>query len=111
MLRLRFQRFRDLREALFLLPERAERAAAKKEGRPARIAELLQSWGGVTIAYRKRLIDSPSYTLNHEEIEKALEEGVRFAEGLSPLAVEVDRFGHASGLRVAVRRPDAGNES
>lgn len=24
------------------------------------------------IAYRKRLIDSPSYTLNHEEVEKAL---------------------------------------
>ncbi len=89
---------------------RAERAAAKKEGRPARIAELLQSWGGVTIAYRKRLIDSPSYTLNHEEVEKALEEGIRFAEGLSPLAVEVDRYGHASGLKVAVRMPDANNE-
>ena len=49
----------------------------------------------MTIAYRKRLIDSPSYTLNHEEVEKALEEGIRFAEGLTPLAVEVDAFGHA----------------
>ena len=29
-------------------------------------------------------IDSPSYTLNHEEVEKALEEGIRFAEGLTP---------------------------
>jgi NAD(P)H-flavin reductase len=28
-----------------------------------------------------------------------MEEGVRFAEGLSPVAVEVDRFGHAAGLR------------
>ncbi len=89
---------------------RAERTAAKQDGRPARIAELLQSWGGVTIAYRKRLIDSPSYTLNHEEVEKALEEGIRFAEGLSPLAVEIDRYGHASGLRVAVRKPNAHNE-
>ncbi len=35
----------------------------------------------MTIAYRRRLIDSPSYTLNHEEVEKALEEGIRFAEG------------------------------
>ena len=26
-----------------------------------------------TIAYRRRLIDSPSYTLNHEEVLKALE--------------------------------------
>src|SRR5205814_2363815 len=69
---------------------RAERAAAAREGRPAQVLELLQSWGGVTIAYRRRLLDSPSYTLNHEEVEKALEEGVRFAEGLTPLAVEVD---------------------
>jgi NADPH-dependent glutamate synthase beta subunit-like oxidoreductase len=45
---------------------RAERAAAAAEGRAARIVELLDSWGGATIAYRRRLIDSPSYTLNHE---------------------------------------------
>src|SRR5439155_378098 len=38
---------------------RAERAAAAREGRPARVLELLQSWGGITIAYRRRLIDSP----------------------------------------------------
>src|SRR5690606_2005653 len=63
---------------------RTEREAARSEGRPARILELLQSWGGATSAYRRRLIDSPSYTLNHEEIEKALQEGVRFAAGLTP---------------------------
>jgi NADPH-dependent glutamate synthase beta subunit-like oxidoreductase/NAD(P)H-flavin reductase len=80
---------------------RAERAAAARDQRDPRIAELLQSWGGVTIAYRKRLIDSPSYTLNHEEVEKALEEGITFAENLTPVAVSVDRYGHASGLRVA----------
>jgi NADPH-dependent glutamate synthase beta subunit-like oxidoreductase/NAD(P)H-flavin reductase len=90
---------------------RSEREAARAEGREARIVELLQSWGGATIAYRKRLIDSPSYTLNHEEVEKALEEGVRFAEGLTPVAVEVDSFGHASGLRVSVRRAGATQSS
>ncbi|HXF66020.1 MAG TPA: FAD-dependent oxidoreductase [Burkholderiales bacterium] len=83
---------------------REERAAARAEGREPRLLELLQSWGGVTIAYRKRLIDSPSYTLNHEEVHKALEEGVRFAEGLTPLAVEVDEHGHARALRVSVQR-------
>jgi NAD(P)H-flavin reductase len=62
---------------------------------------LLNSWGGVTIAYRKRLVDSPAYTLNHEEVEKALEEGIGFAECLSPLAVEVDEYGHAGGLKLA----------
>ena len=82
---------------------RSEREMARAEGREPRIVELLQSWGGVTIAYRKRLIDSPSYTLNHEEVHKALEEGVRFAEGLTPVAVEVDGFGHASALRVSVQ--------
>src|SRR5688572_17283563 len=72
---------------------RSERMRAVAEGREPRILELLQSWGGVTIAYRRRMIDSPSYTLNHEEVHKALEEGIRFAEGLTPLAVEVDADG------------------
>ena len=44
-------------------------------------SELLKSWGGATIAYRRRLIDSPSYTLNHEEVEKALEEGITSPKG------------------------------
>jgi NADPH-dependent glutamate synthase beta subunit-like oxidoreductase/NAD(P)H-flavin reductase len=80
---------------------RAERAQAASEGREAKVLELLQAWGGSTIAYRKRLIDSPSYTLNHEEIEKALEEGIRFAENLTPKRVEIDGFGHARALVVA----------
>jgi NADPH-dependent glutamate synthase beta subunit-like oxidoreductase/NAD(P)H-flavin reductase len=83
---------------------RAERMRAVAEEREPRTLELLQSWGGVTIAYRRRLVDSPSYTLNHEEVHKALEEGIRFAEGLTPLAVEVDRHGHARALRVSVQR-------
>jgi NADPH-dependent glutamate synthase beta subunit-like oxidoreductase/NAD(P)H-flavin reductase len=79
----------------------AERATAAQEGRAPRLARLLDQWGGVTIAYRRRLIDSPSYTLNHEEVAKALEEAVRFAEGLTPRAVDVDEFGHAAGIRLA----------
>jgi NADPH-dependent glutamate synthase beta subunit-like oxidoreductase/NAD(P)H-flavin reductase len=80
---------------------RAERATASHEGRAPDIAGLVNGWGGVTIAYRKRLIDSPSYTLNHEEVLKALEEDIRFAEGLSPVAVEVDANGHAKALKLA----------
>jgi len=79
---------------------RGERAAAQAQGRAPRIRELLGDWGGSTIVYRKRLIDSPSYTLNHEEVAKALEEGVRFVECLSPLSVVVDEFGHARALRL-----------
>jgi NADPH-dependent glutamate synthase beta subunit-like oxidoreductase/NAD(P)H-flavin reductase len=61
---------------------------------------LLRHWGGVTIAYRRRLVDSPSYTLNHEEVEKALEEGIWFAEGLTPVGVDVDNFGAVRGIRL-----------
>jgi NADPH-dependent glutamate synthase beta subunit-like oxidoreductase/NAD(P)H-flavin reductase len=86
---------------------RAERAAAGREARTPRLIELLNSWGGVTIAYRRRLIDSPSYTLNHEEVAKALEEGVRFAEYLAPKEVEVDGAGSAAALRVEKQRWDA----
>ena len=49
---------------------RAERARAEAAGEAPRILELLRSWGGVTIAYRRRLIDAPCYTLNHEEVAK-----------------------------------------
>jgi NADPH-dependent glutamate synthase beta subunit-like oxidoreductase/NAD(P)H-flavin reductase len=85
---------------------RAERAAAAREGRTPRLVDLLNEWGGVTIAYRRRLIDAPSYTLNHEEVAKAMEEGIHFAEGLSPEAVEVDRWGHAQGLTLQRHRID-----
>jgi len=85
---------------------RAERQAAEQEQRPARIVQLLQSWGGATLAYRKRMIDSPSYTLNHEEVEKALEEGIWFAEGMTPMRVDVDAWGHAQSVQFAVQKCD-----
>ncbi|SDY86382.1 FAD-dependent oxidoreductase [Nitrosomonas sp. Nm58] len=85
---------------------RAERAQAVQEGREPDILKLLQSWGGATIAYRKRLIDSPSYTLNHEEVEKALEEGIWFAEGLTPLRVDVDEWEHIKSIRFSVQALD-----
>jgi NADPH-dependent glutamate synthase beta subunit-like oxidoreductase/NAD(P)H-flavin reductase len=77
---------------------RAERALAEREGRAPRLVDLMNAWGGVTIAYRRRLIDAPSYTLNHEEVAKAMEEGIRFAECVVPEAVEVDAYGHAAAL-------------
>src|SRR5712664_3962897 len=74
-------------------------ARALRAARPEDRLGLLKSWGGVTIAYRRRLVDSPSYTLNHEEVEKALEEGVVFAEGLTPSRIEIDEFGHARAVK------------
>jgi NADPH-dependent glutamate synthase beta subunit-like oxidoreductase/NAD(P)H-flavin reductase len=79
---------------------KAERDAAATTASPPALAALLDSWGGATVAYRRRLVDSPSYTLNHEEVAKAMEEAVRFAEGLTPAAVETDSYGHAAALRM-----------
>jgi len=79
---------------------RAERAAAAREGSDPNLIALMNTWGGVTIAYRRRLIDAPSYTLNHEEVAKALEEGVRFAECMTPESVSVDAYGHAAALNL-----------
>jgi NADPH-dependent glutamate synthase beta subunit-like oxidoreductase/NAD(P)H-flavin reductase len=85
---------------------RAERKAAAREERDPDFVGLIKGWGGVTIAYRRRLIDSPSYTLNHEEVLKAMEEGIFFAEGLTPVAVEVDEHGHAAALTVTGKNAD-----
>jgi NADPH-dependent glutamate synthase beta subunit-like oxidoreductase/NAD(P)H-flavin reductase len=76
----------------------AERAAAAAAGRPPDFARLVRSWGGVTIAYRKRLQDSPAYRLNHEEVIKSLEEGIGFAECMSPVACLLDDSGHVHAL-------------
>ena len=78
---------------------RAERITAQLLGRELQYLPLLNSWGGSTLAYRRRLVDAPSYTLNHEEVSKAFEEGVRFAECLAPEEVEVDAAGTAAALR------------
>src|SRR5687768_13556891 len=84
-------------------------AKALRSASPPQRLSLLKSWGGATIAYRRRMVDSPSYTLNHEEVEKALEEGVVFAEGLTPSRIEVDEYGHAravtfqDGIQLAAR--------
>ena len=64
--------------------------------------KLLQSWGGSTLAYRKTLADAPAYRLNHEEVELAMEEGIYFIENANPLAIEVDQFGAAKGLKVKI---------
>ncbi|MGE0791564.1 MAG: FAD-dependent oxidoreductase [Sandaracinaceae bacterium] len=88
-------------EELLLLEEslehgraiRDERALAAREGREPRLRELLDGWGGVRLVYRRRMVDSPAYRLNHEEVAKSLEEGVRYVELASPTEVHVDRFG------------------
>jgi NADPH-dependent glutamate synthase beta subunit-like oxidoreductase/NAD(P)H-flavin reductase len=77
---------------------RAERSRAELEGRAPNFVPLVRAWGGVTIAYRKRMADSPAYRLNHEEVIKALEEGITFAENLNPIEAVPDETGAVAAM-------------
>lgn len=78
---------------------RDERKRAKVQGRSPNFIDLIRSWGGVSIAYRKRLIDSPAYRLNHEEVSKALEEGIFFIENMNPVEALRDKYGALGALK------------
>ncbi len=80
---------------------RAERARARAAGEDPNFLGLVREWGGVTIAYRRTLQESPAYRLNHEEVVKALEEGVRFAERLNPVEALLDSHGAVAGIEFA----------
>ena len=78
---------------------RDEKTRAVAEGREANVQKLLDSWGGVTLVYRKGLADSPAYRLNHEEVAKSLEEGVRYVEHMSPIEAVLDDKAHVKAVR------------
>ena len=88
---------------------RAERARAALAGEEPDFIALVRSWGGVTIAYRKRMVDSPAYRLNHEEVIKALEEGIVFAENLNPIEAVPDDDGAVTSLIFKREGKDASN--
>ncbi len=83
--------------------ERA-RARATSDGEEPDFAKLIGRWGGVTIAYRKGLNDSPAYRLNHEEVIKCLEEGIVFAEGMSPLEAVPDAYGAVQSIKFSLQK-------
>ncbi len=78
---------------------RAERERAMAAGEPPDFQPLLDQWGGVTIFYRKGMKDSPAYRQNHEEVIKALEEGIAWAEGMDPREALEDEHGHLRAVR------------
>ena len=89
---------------------RAERARAAAAAERPDFVPLVRAWGGVTLAYRKRLQDAPAYRLNHEEVEKALEEGITFAEGLEPIEAVADAYGHVAAMAFTRRTADGAKE-
>ena len=66
------------------------------------IQEIIQSLGGATLLYRGNLVKAPSYRLNHEEVEKALEEGIFIKTNAVPKEIIIDAWGHAKGLIVEI---------
>jgi NAD(P)H-flavin reductase/NADPH-dependent glutamate synthase beta subunit-like oxidoreductase len=77
---------------------RAERERAAAAGEAPDFVPLVRAWGGVSIVYRKRLLDSPAYRLNHEEIIKALEEGISIVENMSPVEAVADEHGAVAAV-------------
>ena len=77
---------------------REERERAFQASEEPNFVPLVQGWGGVSLIYRKRLQDSPAYRLNHEEVQKALEEGINFIECMSPTEAVPDEFGAIKAL-------------
>jgi NADPH-dependent glutamate synthase beta subunit-like oxidoreductase len=71
----------------------------KKENTPIDTASFLHRYGGVCIVYRKRMEDSPAYRHNHEELEKALQEGLHYRECLEPIAAICDETGAVVSMR------------
>ena len=47
-----------------------------------------------------KMTDSPAYRLNHEEVVKALEEGINFAEGLDPKEIVADHQDHVVAMHL-----------
>lgn len=72
--------------------------ARQLKKRRTTIPKLIEKWGGVTILYRQKLQDSPAYRINHEELAKAFEEGIKFVENAHPIEVLDDEFGHCRGI-------------
>lgn len=88
-----------------ILIEEKKRAAI--EGRPGNFLKHLQAWGGVSLIYRRPLEESPAYRLNHEELQKGLEEGIWILEQTEVLEVLSDATGALEGLRLrSVARED-----
>src|SRR5215203_4619817 len=78
---------------------RDERQRASEAGEAPNFIPLLQKWGGVSLVYRKRLQDSPAYRLNHEEVQKALEEGINFVECMNPAEAVPDEFNAVKAIK------------
>jgi NADPH-dependent glutamate synthase beta subunit-like oxidoreductase/NAD(P)H-flavin reductase len=74
---------------------------AKENGE--NISLLLKKLGGAKIIYRQQISASPAYKSNHQELEKALEEGIEFIFEATPSEAILDEFNHIKSLKINYR--------
>ncbi len=75
------------------------RKKAKENNEKPDFLPFLKEWGGVTLVYRKNLQSSPAYRLNHEEINEALDEGIKIIENLNPVECILNDFHAIESVR------------
>jgi NADPH-dependent glutamate synthase beta subunit-like oxidoreductase/NAD(P)H-flavin reductase len=75
-----------------------EREYALNHNAPPNFIKLIRKWGGVSIVYRKTMQESPAYISNHEELHKALEEGIGYIESYQPQTIILDEYQEVKAL-------------
>jgi NADPH-dependent glutamate synthase beta subunit-like oxidoreductase/NAD(P)H-flavin reductase len=73
-----------------------ERKRAQQNNKAPKFNQLINTWGGVSIVYRKKMQQSPAYVNNHEELQEALKEGIYYIENLQPTQINLDKSGHCA---------------
>jgi NADPH-dependent glutamate synthase beta subunit-like oxidoreductase/NAD(P)H-flavin reductase len=79
------------------------KSEASKANIPFNVIPLVRRWGGVKIVYRRSIQESPAYRLNHEELAKALEQGLYYCEQHAPTKALLDEFAHVKALECEVK--------
>jgi NADPH-dependent glutamate synthase beta subunit-like oxidoreductase len=60
--------------------------------------EAIKECDDVTILYRKSMQKAPSYRENHEELQIALDKGIKFIENTHLESIDVDESGHIKSV-------------
>jgi len=66
-----------------------------------KINDDIKDFISAKILYRKKIIDSPAYKLNHQELKNALEEGVEFIEEVELEEIIIDKFNHVQAVKIS----------
>ena len=80
----------------------AEMFAKEREKVKPDFMSIINKFGGVTVIYRKKITEAPSYRLNHEELGLALEEGIGFIENAIPQEIVIDQNNNAKLFKVKI---------